>query len=90
MWTSIGIFIQMQRELARTFGEDNKDTEWSFGQVLALATWTPVVVEFTYIWWERPVEALNGRLVAPYEVVEVSNGTEAFELTDEVRLLSEP
>jgi hypothetical protein len=53
--------------------------EWSFGQVLVIATWAPVVVEFAYLWWERPVEALNGQLMDPYEVKEVSKKTEAFE-----------
>jgi hypothetical protein len=81
MWLSLGWFIQFQRSAQRVAGEDNKDTQWSFGQVLALATWAPVVVEFVYIWWEGPTEALTGRLMEPYEVVEVSKEEEAFEPT---------
>jgi hypothetical protein len=61
-------------------GDENKDTEWSFGQILAVGTWVPVVVEFAYVWWERPLEALNGRLMDPYEVKEVSVKTRGYEL----------
>jgi hypothetical protein len=79
MWLSIGWFIRFQRSLERASGEDNKDTEWSFGQVLALATWAPIVVEFAYLWYEGPTEALTGRLMEPYEVIEVSKEREAYE-----------
>jgi hypothetical protein len=40
----------------------------------------PVVVEFAYVWWERPLEALNGRLMDPYEVKEVYVKTGGYEL----------
>jgi uncharacterized membrane protein YqgA involved in biofilm formation len=79
MWFSIGWFIRLQRNLERAAEEDNRDMEWSFGQVLALATWAPVVVEFAYSWYEGPTEALTGRLMEPYEVIEVSKKKEAYE-----------
>jgi hypothetical protein len=69
MWVFIGWFINLTNTIRSRAGEDNNDNKWTFGQVLALATWLPVIVEFTYIWWESPVQAMNGRLMAPYEVV---------------------
>ncbi|KAH7070478.1 hypothetical protein BKA63DRAFT_518501 [Paraphoma chrysanthemicola] len=80
MWTSIGLFLRLTLRIQDLVGEDNKDTEWSFGQVLALATWMPSIVEFVYIWWEAPEEALNGRLIDPYEVCETSGGPRDLEM----------
>lgn len=81
MWCCIGWLVHIQIKMSVLGGKSNKDAEWSFGQILAIATWVPVLVEFGYIWWERPVEALNGRLMDPYEVQEVSKETEGFEKT---------
>lgn len=81
MWCCIGWLVHVQIKMSVLGGKSNKDAEWSFGQILAIATWIPVLVEFGYIWWERPVEALNGRLMDPYEVQEVSKETEGFEKT---------
>jgi hypothetical protein len=79
MCLCLGFFIKFQMHRNRIGGSDNEDTEWSFGQVLAVTTWVPVIVEFAYVWWETPVEALNGRLMDPYEVKDMSKKTEAFE-----------
>jgi hypothetical protein len=79
MWLCLGWFIHFQEQRNNLGGADNKDTEWSFGQILAVATWVPVIIEFVYIWWEKPVKALSGRLMDPYEVKEVSSETERFE-----------
>lgn len=59
-------------------GAYNKDSEWTFGQILALATWVPFLAEFAYTWLEEPEDALNGRLPAPYEVVVASTIDDAF------------
>jgi hypothetical protein len=73
-------FMQFQMHINSLAGVDSKDTEWSFGQILAVATWVPAIVEFGYLWLESPADALNGRLMDPYEVREVSRKTEAFEM----------
>lgn len=73
--------LNVQIQTAGLGGDNNRDNEWSFGQVLALGTWVPVLVQFGYLWWEKPTVALSGRLMAPYEVVEVSKETKGFELT---------
>jgi hypothetical protein len=81
MWLCLSWLIHFQNKRNEMAGDDNKDTEWSFGQILAVATWVPVIVEFIYIWWEKPVKALHGRLMDPYEVKEVSKDTTGFEVT---------
>jgi hypothetical protein len=80
MWLCLGWFIYFQSYRNGIGGSNNNDTQWSFGQVLAVATWVPVLVEFGYIWWESPVEAMNGWLMDPYEIKDMSKKSEAFEL----------
>jgi hypothetical protein len=72
MWGSLGWVFYLQIMKNGISGNDNEDMEWSFGQVLAIATWVPVMIEFAYVWWERPVTALTGGLMVPYEVIEGS------------------
>jgi hypothetical protein len=81
MWACLVWFIQFQIASSKVGVGINRDTEWSFGQILALGTWVPVILEFGYLWWEKPVVAMSGRLMAPYEVVEVSKQNEGFEMT---------
>lgn len=83
MWLCLIWFIQFQMYRNSLAGVDNKETEWSFRQVLAVATWVPAIIEFGYLWLESPADALNGRLMHPYEVKEVSKKTEAFEMNRE-------
>jgi hypothetical protein len=70
MWTFFGWLIYFTLLLRDRTRNGNKDQEWGFGQILALATWVPCMVEFVYVWWENPKEASNGRLMEPYSVVE--------------------
>jgi hypothetical protein len=81
MWACLVWFIQFQIASSKVGVGVNRDTEWSFGQILALGTWVPVILEFGYLWWEKPVVAMSGRLMAPYEVVEVSKQSEGFEMS---------
>ncbi|KAK0721098.1 hypothetical protein B0H67DRAFT_644261 [Lasiosphaeris hirsuta] len=45
-----------------------KDLEWSFIQVLALATWFPIMVDFVYILVFSPQEGLEGHISKRYSV----------------------
>ncbi|KAF2871749.1 hypothetical protein BDV95DRAFT_48225 [Massariosphaeria phaeospora] len=76
MWFCLGWFVHFRKGLLRAAGKTNKDLEWSFGQILALATWVPVLAELVYIWKQGPVKALSGLLMHPYKVVEITAGTE--------------
>jgi hypothetical protein len=80
MWAFILWVLYFTAVIRGSFGKVNKDNEWSFRQVLALATWVPFVIEFAYTWWQEPGEALSGRLMAPYEAVKVLGNTGAIEL----------
>jgi hypothetical protein len=80
MWLCLIWFIHFQIQANDMAGEDNKDTKWSFGQILAVATWVPVMIDFGYILWQKPVKALSGRLMVPYEVNEIVKESESPKL----------
>ena len=50
MWAYLAIFIVFRAQAVRNGGDKNGDREWTFGQVLGLLTWVPVVMEFFYQW----------------------------------------
>jgi hypothetical protein len=80
MWAGLAWFLQFQIQRNSRGGEDNKETQWSFGQVQAVATWVPVIVEFGYVWSEGQVEELNGQLKDSFEVKEIAKETEGLDM----------
>jgi hypothetical protein len=70
MWWCLARFMLFRDTFKRRAGTSNKDHEWSFGQVLSLASWVPVLVELAYLCWEGPQAGLTGQLMEPYEVKE--------------------
>jgi hypothetical protein len=89
MWSFLIKFMLFRNDINKDGRSSNKDTQWSFGQILALASWIPVIVEIGYIWWEGPEQALSGHLVEPYEVKKRLEGVDMIENgpEDEVELL---
>ncbi|KAF2734240.1 hypothetical protein EJ04DRAFT_564385 [Polyplosphaeria fusca] len=69
MWVCLGMFIYLRRVMNANSGNSNKDHEWSFGQVLGLVTWAPVLVELAYIWKYGPRDGLTGQMISPYLAV---------------------
>jgi hypothetical protein len=53
MWWSLATFINLQQDVRKNSGASNQDHQWSFGQVLGLASWVPVVVEVFYVYREK-------------------------------------
>ncbi|KAF2748772.1 hypothetical protein M011DRAFT_466545 [Sporormia fimetaria CBS 119925] len=86
MWVSLGYFLFFRELFNGKGGASNKDREWSFGQVLSMANWAPVVIEFVYIWTHGARRALTGQMMGPYEAVvveEPGDGEEKEERRDE-------
>jgi len=54
MWLMLGIFTAY-RSSVDEFGpkEGNENTQWTFGQVVALATWAPTILEFLTIFFRK-------------------------------------
>lgn len=50
MWTTLGLITAWRRQISRVaHGRNNKDEEWTFGQVLTLAAWVPTLRELANI-----------------------------------------
>jgi hypothetical protein len=88
MWWCLARFVLFRRAFKKRAGISNKDYEWSYGQILSLASWVPVLVELAYLWWEGARAGLTGQLMEPYEVKEM--GVEAVDerRDDEMELLA--
>ncbi|KAK7921555.1 hypothetical protein PG985_009577 [Apiospora marii] len=50
-------------------GQGSSIAEWSFGQILALATWVPVLVEFGYTFFFGIQEGLEGNMPTEYKAM---------------------
>ncbi|PVI00837.1 hypothetical protein DM02DRAFT_562463, partial [Periconia macrospinosa] len=68
MWASIALVYILRRMVNADTGETNQDKKWTFGQVLATATWAPVMMEVFIIWRDGPEKALSGLMSDRYEV----------------------
>ncbi|KAL2273343.1 hypothetical protein FJTKL_04576 [Diaporthe vaccinii] len=49
MWGILGFFTWVRHKIDVTVGHLNEANNWKFGQVLALATWAPVLFQFIYV-----------------------------------------
>jgi hypothetical protein len=68
MWGILGYFTRLRHKIIHTAGGlDNEDT-WSFGQILALATWVPVLAEFVYIFIWGIEESLGTHMPVGFRV----------------------
>lgn len=45
MWTFLGLFTVYRADIATKAAGSDEDSEWSFGQVLALVTWIPIFID---------------------------------------------
>ncbi|KAI1860195.1 hypothetical protein JX265_010119 [Neoarthrinium moseri] len=61
MWVLIDYFMKYRRSFRAAASDSDKDSEWSFGQVLALAQWAPTILTF--------IDILLRRLKQPYQTV---------------------
>lgn len=49
MWFFLGLFTATRARIIEVAGDSDTSDEWGFGQIVALATWVPVVLNFFYI-----------------------------------------
>lgn len=73
MWITLGLFTWFRQHFHKKGGVPNQDFALSFGQVLALAIWMPVVVEFGYLYFQGSESALTGQLAKPFRAVKVES-----------------
>lgn len=68
MWTSLAIFFWFRRVSNKGAGDSSGDREWSFGQIVAIVTWIPVLLEVFTILHRGAEKGLTGLLSDRYIV----------------------
>lgn len=48
MWIFLGLFTRTRARIQMVSGDSNKSNDWNFGQIVALATWAPVIINFVW------------------------------------------
>ncbi|KAI2466880.1 hypothetical protein F4781DRAFT_334440 [Annulohypoxylon bovei var. microspora] len=69
MWSMLGLFHCYRDTVNDAAGKDNQNSNWTFGQVLAIATWVPVLVEFVTVLNYGPEEGLGKKISRKYTIV---------------------
>ncbi|KAI0829173.1 hypothetical protein F5Y06DRAFT_220947 [Hypoxylon sp. FL0890] len=69
LWSMIGVFSYYRDRVNDAAGKDNQNSDWTFGQVLAVATWVPVFVEFGTVLKYGPEEGLGKKISRKYTVI---------------------
>ncbi len=62
MWAALVYFSFRRALMSFVAGESIQENQWGFGQVLALATWLPTVVDFVLVFANNQFKALDHRL----------------------------
>jgi hypothetical protein len=74
MWVYHLVFIHFRTEMNKSGRALNKDLEWLFGQVLAAATWMPVVVELVYLYHQGAARGMTSQMTAPFRAIIADEG----------------
>ncbi|KAI0593351.1 hypothetical protein F4775DRAFT_597323 [Biscogniauxia sp. FL1348] len=76
MWLLLVVFGQYRAMVMGLSGRSNEDDRWTFGQVLSLATWCPVLVDYAAVLLYGPERGLSERLSRRYEAVATKDSEE--------------
>ncbi|KAB5517452.1 hypothetical protein GE09DRAFT_1230809 [Coniochaeta sp. 2T2.1] len=68
MWGLLAYFTVLRHRIIKTAGGLDNEDKWSFGQILALATWVPVMAEFVYIFIWGIEESLGTHMPVGFRV----------------------
>ncbi|KAK6063407.1 hypothetical protein SCUP234_13393 [Seiridium cupressi] len=74
MWALLVLFEKYRHSIQVYTGHSDADSEWTFGQVLALATWAPVFVDFVGIGIYGPEKGLDKKVSEKYRIVPAEQG----------------
>lgn len=53
MWATLTVFVKLRREIHDIAGDSLEESNWGFGQILALVTWVPTALDFIVVWWSE-------------------------------------
>ncbi|KAJ4423138.1 hypothetical protein N0V82_002267 [Gnomoniopsis sp. IMI 355080] len=70
MWTFLGLFTVYRADIATKAAGTDADSEWSFGQVLALVTWIPIFIDLVVFYIYGAKEGHAGKMPGNFRVVD--------------------
>lgn len=74
MWAAFATFYFFRQRIGERSGGTNKDHAWTFGQVVAISTFAPVVIQFAMVWGKGAERALTGSMSVRYRAERVGGG----------------
>ncbi|KAK4111074.1 hypothetical protein N656DRAFT_799374 [Canariomyces notabilis] len=74
MWFFLGLFAAMRATIIDVAGDSDKSNEWSFGQIVALASWAPVVLNFFYLLFLGVEKGQGSKLPHGYTITSSDTG----------------
>ncbi|EON96330.1 hypothetical protein UCRPA7_8153 [Phaeoacremonium minimum UCRPA7] len=86
MWGVLAYFTHLRHGIIKLAGGLDNEDKWTFGQILALATWAPVVADWFYILIFGLQEGLTDRLPQDYQAIH-KNGQPSPNFDDKVPLI---
>ncbi|UQC79483.1 uncharacterized protein CLUP02_04963 [Colletotrichum lupini] len=85
MLATLGMFFEFRRQTINSGAAGDPQLEWSFGQIVVLTTWVPVILHFWCTLAVGIIPALEGYMPAGYAATAKSNTAEAAEPSDDGR-----
>jgi hypothetical protein len=73
-------FYVPEQVLRAQAGGQLAESQWTFGQIVGMLIWLPVLVEFGYVFIFGPKEGLEGRLPVHYFVSSQAVGPSTFQV----------
>lgn len=70
MWALLALYTAYRGAVLDKMGEENSNSEWSFAQVFALATWVPVAIDLATIYIYGAKAGIEGKVSDNFKVVE--------------------
>ncbi|CAM1501970.1 Fc.00g039540.m01.CDS01 [Cosmosporella sp. VM-42] len=83
MWSTLILLLHFQSKIARNNSRERAEDEekWTFGQILALATWAPVIEELIRGWLFKEAETQESRLNHHYTLNKNDEGVALLDST---------
>lgn len=81
MTVLVNHYFVPEQVLRAQAGGQLAESQWTFGQIVGMLIWAPVLVEFGYVFCFGPKEGLEGRLPVEYIVCSQTSGNPAMRLS---------
>lgn len=75
MWTILGCLTSLRQDIVEVADGLDSESNWAFGQILSIATWGPVAVDFAFLIIFGIEDGLGGRLPLDFTIRQLPGGS---------------